>query len=225
MYTRCTAPDTLDEAALEGLVRRALEGDEEAWKALWLALAPLVEGVAGSWRVAGRLARCAEARSDVVIRVMGNLRADGFRGLADLGERLACRDGSFRPWLAKLAGDAAVDGVRSHPDYLGRTARRWAFHKPLRETMTDERMPESRRIEARWLLARCPEVLAPAQIDALRRWLEDDVEADATGKGPPAGGDANTARRVRSALARLRRWMTARRDGRGAGKKKIHRAA
>jgi hypothetical protein len=70
------------------------------------------------WRVNGRLSRCPDGRRDVVLRVMGELREDGFRRLADLGERLACRDGSFRGWLWRVARNAAVSHVREQGNVL-----------------------------------------------------------------------------------------------------------
>ncbi len=162
MRTHRTPQASSYEEALEALVERTLRGDKGAWHELWLALDPIVESVARRWRVAGRLSRCPDGRRDIVVRVMGELREDGFRRLAELGERLACRDGSFRPWLRTVACNAAVSHVRAHPEYLGAVdggAARWARHVPLPEALEVDRDPTSRRIEARRLLARAKEVL------------------------------------------------------------------
>ncbi len=157
-----------------------------------------------------------------MIRVMAQLRADGFRRLAELGERLACRDGSYRPWLSMLARDAAADGVRAHPDYLGRKASRWAGRASLPATVTDNRPPACRQAEAHRLLARCPEVLDPAQLDALGLWLDDAGAAEIAATLHLAGGAGEASRLVRSAVARLR-WLTAPRRG-SAGWKKSTKA-
>src|ERR1700678_2225664 len=132
----------LKEEELEGLVERSRGGDEGAWRSLWLALAPVVEQVAGRWRVTGRLSRCPDGRRDIVVEVMGSLREDGFRRLGVLGERLACRDGSFQRGLAMIARNAAVSHVRAHPEYLGTApggAGRWARHAPIPAELPDER--------------------------------------------------------------------------------------
>jgi DNA-directed RNA polymerase specialized sigma24 family protein len=179
------------EEDLEALVARCRAGDEEAWANLWLALAPLVENVARRWRVAGRLSQCPDQRSDMVTRVMGELREDGFRLLAELGERLSCRDGSFRRWLWTVARNAAISYVREHPEYLGRMeagARRWANHVPLTEALEDASPPLSRRVEVHGILTRARDLLEPAQLEALYGWLQ---------------GEAATPL-VRSAVERLR---------------------
>jgi DNA-directed RNA polymerase specialized sigma24 family protein len=183
------------EEELEALVARCRAGDEEAWAHLWLALAPLVENVARRFRVTGRLSRCPDQLRDMVTRVMGELREDGFRLLAALGERLSCRDGSFQRWLWTVARNSAISHVREHPEYLGRReagARRWANHVPLTEALEDVREdaspPLSRRIEVHRILTRARDLLEPAQLEALYGWLQ---------------GEAATPL-VRSAVERLR---------------------
>ena len=191
MYRHRIANTRFKEEELEALVARCRAGDEEAWANLWLALAPLVENLARRWRVTGRLSQCPDQRRDMVTRVMGELREDGFRLLAALGERLSCRDGSFRRWLWTVARNAAISHVREHPEYLGRRetgARRWANHVPLAEALEDASPPLSRRIEVHRILTRARDLLEPAQLEALHGWLQ---------------GEAATPL-VRSAVERLR---------------------
>jgi DNA-directed RNA polymerase specialized sigma24 family protein len=172
----------LDEEALEQLVTRSCNGDRRAWGELWLALAPMVEQVARCPRITGRLSRCEDTRSEVVVRVMAELREDGFRRLADLGACLARRDGSFRRWIWKVARNVAVSHVRAN--------LRWTEYEPLSEEMEDDRFPTERQVEAHGILARSRVELDPGQQEALDRWLQGDADHD--------------ARLRRSAVARLR---------------------
>jgi DNA-directed RNA polymerase specialized sigma24 family protein len=200
----------LKEEELEALVERSRGGDEGAWRALWLALAPLVEQVAGRWRVTGRLSRCPDGRRDIVVEVMGSLREDGFRLLAVMGERLACRDGSFRRWLCTIARNAAICHVRAHPEYLGTApsgAGRWARHVPIPAERPDERPSLIVQIEVRRILTRCPEILEPAQLDALCLWLRGDELAEIA-VALELGEDAGAAKLlVRAAVKRIRRFV------------------
>ena len=227
MRTHPISQANSNEEALERLVERTLRGDERAWQELWLALDPIVENVARRSRVAGRLSRCPDGRRDIVVRVMAALREDGFRRLAGLRERLACRDGSFRPWIWKLARDASVDHVRVQPEYMGRGARSWACSVPLPEALTDDRPAPCRQLEARRILACFEDVLDPAQRDAISRWLRGDdfAEIAATlGQGMGAGA---AERLVRSGVERLRARFADRRRSprRRARGKKIDRPA
>jgi DNA-directed RNA polymerase specialized sigma24 family protein len=204
MSRHSIAQTGLDEKALAALVEGSIEGDGEVWAELWLLLAPLVEAVARRAAITGRLSRREDERRDIVVRLMGALRADGFRRLAELGERLAQRDGSFRPWLFKLAHDAAIDHVRGHPEHLGRKARAWARALPFRDVLPDDEPPPSRVTEARRMLACAEGLLDPLQRDALHLWLLDDDFVDiATALGLGGGAEA-AARLVRSAVERLR---------------------
>ncbi len=182
MNTRSIEQDGLNEAAIEDLVTRSRDGDKRAWQALWLALAPLIERVARCARITGHLSRCEDARRNIVVGVMAELREDGFRRLADLGACLARRDGSFRGWIWRVARNVAVSHVRANVH--------WADYEPPPEEVEDDRLPLERQIEARRLLARSRDVLDPAQQEAIDRWLR---------------GDAGEDRLVRSAVARLRR--------------------
>ncbi len=190
------------------LVTRSRGGDVQAWGTLWMALDPWIEGVARRGAVMGRLSACPDARRDIVVRVMGDLRADVFRRLGELGELLERGDGSYRRWLCRVARNAAVSYVRAHAEYLGPSgegAARWAEHVPLSEVQEEACAPESRGIDARRILEHARDVLAPAQAEALDRWLQGDDFAEIAAALSCAGGADGAARLVRSAVQRLRR--------------------
>jgi hypothetical protein len=200
----------LTEEHLEDLVKRTRAGDERAWAEIWLALAPHVERIAGNWRVTSRLARSPDEVRDIVVRVMGELREDGFRLLGQLGERLAQRDGSYRRWFSTVAMNSALTYVRAHPHYLGDLGTmegeggRWATHLPVDETLEDERPDPMDLLEAHRILAWAKEELAPAQDDALHRWLRREDFGDISAALHLDGDPAAAGRLVRSAVKRLR---------------------
>jgi DNA-directed RNA polymerase specialized sigma24 family protein len=197
----------VEEEALAALVARTLDDDVGAWKGLWLALDPLIEDIARSPKVMGRLAACPDARRDVVVRVMGELREDGFRRLAELGERLACRDRSYRPWLWAVTRNAAVSHVRAHGEYMRPVkggAGGWVEHEPLYEEPPDDRLSALQQVEAHHILERSREVLAPAQREALGMWLQGDQPAEIAAALHQDGGGEAATRLVRSAVERLR---------------------
>jgi DNA-directed RNA polymerase specialized sigma24 family protein len=218
----------LKEEELEDLVEGSRGGDEGAWWALWLALSPVVEDVARRGRVTGPLSRCPDGRRDIVVRVMGALREDDFRLLAELGERLACRDGSFRGWLGTIARNAAVSHVRAHPEYLGAVAggaERWARHVPIPVSMEDEDPPVSRQIEVRRILERARDVLEPVQLDALCGWLRGDGFAEIAVAIPLDGGAGAAQRLVRAAVERLRSRFAATTRNRAQASRRTARRA
>jgi hypothetical protein len=71
----------LDEPVIESLVGRTLDGEKRARAELWLALSPVIEKIAGQWRVTGRLHDREDDRRDVFVRVMGRLEAKRFQRL------------------------------------------------------------------------------------------------------------------------------------------------
>jgi DNA-directed RNA polymerase specialized sigma24 family protein len=195
------------EQQLAALVAKTVGGDEAAWQALWIDLCPLVDAAVGRLRVVDRLPSYADHRRDIATAVMGSLREDGFRRLSMLGERLACRDGSFRSWLKSVVHNASVSHVRAQPEDLGvahEEGRRWASFEPIPEDLADDRPPPSRGIEARRILAHARSILEPAQLAALCRWLAGDDFGEIAAALELAEGDKGAARLVRSAVKRLR---------------------
>ena len=197
----------MTEEHLEQLVRRSCAGDKKAWADVWLVLAPWVERVAGQWRVTSRLSRSMDERRNIALRVMGELREDGFRRLAELGERLAARDGSYRPWFATVATNSALKYVRQHPDYLAPIAGAppgWVRQLPLHDQLEADGFDLVTVIDAPRILSRAREKLAPAQLEALCRWLRGEGASATAAALHLEGGAPAAARLVHAALARLR---------------------
>ncbi len=166
------------ERPLEPLVRRALAREPGAWEELWLALDPAIEDLAGRWRVTGRLAGCADAGRDIVVRVMGKLQADGFRRLSKLHAALCKGEDAGRAWIALTTRREALDHVREHAEYLGGAAgeggSRWAALVQLPDGVEDQ-LPDSVRtlpaVAAGEIAAYAEAHLDPEQLRALRLWL------------------------------------------------------
>jgi hypothetical protein len=169
-------------------VRRTLAREPGAWEELWLALDPMIEGLAGRWRVAGRLAACADARRDIVVRVMEKLRADGFRRLGKLHAALCRGEGAGRAWIALATRREALDRVREHAEYLGAAAEeggsRWAALVQLPDGVEDH-LPDSVRtlpaVAAGEIAAYAEAHLEPEQLRALRLWLTGYEPAEMIG--------------------------------------------
>jgi DNA-directed RNA polymerase specialized sigma24 family protein len=137
---------------------------------------------------------------------MGGLRENGSSGLAELGKRLACRDGSYEAWLATVARNSAISYVRAHAEYLGHVEReggRWAIHLPVSEAMVDGGLDPARLAEARRILAFAEERLRPEQRGALVEWMQTGDHGGIAEDLEMGSNDAAT-RLGRSALRRLR---------------------
>lgn len=193
------------EEHMEGLVERTMAGDVAAWKALWLALAPSVERAIGRRRLAARKEDEDDARKDVVVRVFDKIRNDR-AALLHLRAHLARRDASYRPWLACLVRNTVIDHFRQRPERLGPRqggGRRWAMVVELAEEPEGEADDPLQGVEAHRILEHAARHLAPAQIEALRRWARRDTAGEiAVALG--LEGPAAATRLVRSAIARLR---------------------
>jgi DNA-directed RNA polymerase specialized sigma24 family protein len=173
---------------IEPLVRRTLAREPGAWEALWLVLDPTIENLAGRWRVAGRLAACADARRDIVVRVMEKLRADGFRRLGKLHAALQRGEDAGRAWIAVTTRREAIDHVREYAEYLGAAAgeggSRWAALVQLPDGIEDQ-LPDSVRalpaVAAGEIAAYAEARLPPEQLRVLRLWLTGYEPAEMIG--------------------------------------------
>jgi DNA-directed RNA polymerase specialized sigma24 family protein len=169
-------PIVLDEDHLEPLVKRTLAGDKEAWPALWLAIDPLIEKIAGRWRVTRRPAAMEDERRNIVVRVMELLKANEYRRLSGLHEALLRRDGSARAWLLVVTRRVAITYARRHAERLaGEGERQWAELSEFSEELPD-RLPESLRlaaaIDAHRLFACAEQDLEATRVQVLRAWVD-----------------------------------------------------
>jgi DNA-directed RNA polymerase specialized sigma24 family protein len=195
---------------VSGLVERTLHGDEDAWHKLWLAIEPTLLAVTSRWRITSRLSRREDDRRNIVVQVMGRLRADRFRRLRRFHESVGQYDpGSFRPWLATVAARSAISYVRTHAEYrcpargTAPDVERWTRTEPIASEHGEKSNDPTRAIEARILLDRAPRHLRSDQLDALRLWLEGCDHAEIAARL----GLMNRVcadRLVRSGLKRLR---------------------
>jgi DNA-directed RNA polymerase specialized sigma24 family protein len=209
-----TASPSADQAgpAIEGLVERASEGDEEAWHELWRLLQPRLARAVRS-RGLGPLSRVDDAVQDTLVAVMAKLRDDGFRRLRGyLDARRADPMMAFLPWVIVVARRAALDRLRADPNYIdlrgsgdGPTGA-WVHTDG---SLDDSRVPTTRppftnRAAARHILRAAGDLLSPAQQRAVELWTEETPSEDIArelGLDSPRAADLL----VRAGVERLRR--------------------
>lgn len=207
----------LIEDHIEPLVRRTLAGEQGAWRELWRALDPTIDAFAARYGALGRVAVRDDTRRDIVVGVMGSLRADGFSRLKRFREALLRRDGSARGLLALTTRRTALNHARAHAENLrgrGDNERGWAQLLPLQEELADAlpisiRAPQAMDVLTMNAYARTN--LPATTYDALRLWLvgESFTEiAAALGLGEPE--DAQLL--VRAAVNHLRRRFAGRKS-------------
>jgi DNA-directed RNA polymerase specialized sigma24 family protein len=192
-------------------VERTIGGDGRAWGELWIAVEPTLHRVAAHFRVTSRLSQSDDDRRNIVLRVMGQLHADGFRRLRMYrASRERRGEGTFRAWVSTMAVRSAISYLRAHPEYLGRPstddapcACRWAQIQPLGAELDELWADPTRTIEVRATLALARRHLRREQLDALLLWLEGYEHGEIAARlALPDGAAAD--RLVRSALKRLR---------------------
>ncbi len=201
---------TLDPLAIETLLARVLASDEGAWKSLWSTIEPHVLAVASRRKVMGQLSESEDERRDIVVKVMTRLREDEFRRLRAYAASPERTQGSFVRWLSAVTVRVAIDHVRSHAEYTGRTVNaprdgHWIRRAPDHEIslLLGNEVAADDAASARLVLARARTLLSEEQRAALGMWLEGhDTNAIARSLGLENGGAAD--RCVRSALKRLR---------------------
>jgi DNA-directed RNA polymerase specialized sigma24 family protein len=199
----------LEEGYLEPLVRRTLAGDAKAWGELWLAIDPVVEEIARRWRVMSRLADREDDCRNVVVRVMGRLRENGFERLALFHAVLLRREGAARAWLSALATRSALDYVTAHPERAGSAERPWVTVVPLPEGL-EEQLPVSMRAvqmaDVRRVLAYVERALPAPERRALYLWCGGHADCEIAAE--LGIEEAAADQLVRAVVRRLRRGYT-----------------
>jgi DNA-directed RNA polymerase specialized sigma24 family protein len=200
------------EDQLEQLVAAAATEDEHAWQALWTEIEPQLSRIVAQPRFLGRLGQREDDRHNIVVAVMGRLRANR---LDRLRLYLAAKHDNprlrFMSWLRVVAKRVGIDYLRAHPEYVRRTREdastpgRWIEPAtlPPASQLAGERPPVTDHNTVRELLE-IARTFPAAQRRALELWASSEsfaAIAHALGMATPAEAE----RTVRSAIERLRR--------------------
>ncbi len=177
----------LNEELVEPLVRRTLAHDPVTWPRVWLEISPVIEEVAGHWRVTSRLADRDDERRDIVVGVMARLCANDFERLALFHEVLLRRDGLARAWLVQVTTRSAIGHLRGHPENIGDDEWRWVEMEPLSDG--DEELPvfHAGRADARGA-PRLGVRRARARPDSSERRSAGGSSATKRARSPPCSG-------------------------------------
>ena len=208
MRSTIVARALLDEPVIEPLVAGTLDGQKRARDGLWLELWPVIEKIAGRWRVTGRISGRRDERRDIASLVMAELQADDFALLRQLQEDLRRRDGSFQRKLSTVAMHTAIDYTRGHSEYqegAGAGGSNW----PKRAAVAADRL-EARGLDAldlaavREILDFADRHLRGIQREAFALWFagENDEEIAARLGLEGAAGAARLMDAVRNGLRR-----------------------
>ena len=203
-----------DDDELEPLVERAALGDERAWQRLWTAVEPRLARILARPHFLGRLAALEDDRRNVVVEVMGRLRANEYHRLRlYLDARRESPSLRFMTWLRVVAKRVGIDYLRGHPDYIDRRRQadasspgRWieAGTMPPDSQLGGERPPVTSRGTAGELLRYADEAMPAAQRRALELWIACEPYEDIA-RAVGLASAAEAERTVRAAIERLRR--------------------
>lgn len=191
---------------MEHLVEQAAAGDEDAWRALWAAVEPMLLRLIAQPRFLGRLGRRDDDRGNIALAVMARLRAERWHRLRlYLDAHRINPNLRFESWLRVVAKRVGIDYLRAHPDYDRRTTQ-WIVAEtlPPASELGGERPPMTDRGTARELLALAASFPAD-QRRALELWAHgESFEAIAAAIG--RANELDAQRLVRAAIERLRRY-------------------
>jgi len=204
----------VEDSPIELLVLRAAGGDAAAWQALWSMVEPLLLRMVGQPSFLGRVGQREDDRRNIVVDVMGRLRADDFRRLRSyLDTRAANPSLKFMTWLRVVTKRVGVDYLRGHGNYLDRRGEANASTPgvwiepgtmPSQSKLPGERPPMTDRGTAQQLLRYAAGSVPDEQRRALEMWCQSEsYEAIARVIGVATAGEAERA--VRAAIERLRR--------------------
>ena len=203
----------MDEEEVETLVVAAAARDEGAWQKLWAAIEPPLSRIIAQPRFLGRLGQREDDRRNIVVAVMGRLRADHFGRLQMyLDARRANPRLRFISWLRVVAKRVGIDYLRSHPDYVRRhdeNASRpgqWvdAGTLPPASQIFGERPPVTNRGTAHELLVFAQGAIPEEQRRALELWAQSESFEDIA-KALNMKSASEAEKTVRAAIERLRR--------------------
>jgi hypothetical protein len=206
------------ERDIDGLIARALAGDEPAWMRLLGVLWQRVDARVAHSRRMGQLRGSVDDRREVVSRVFARLRRNDLRALRTFPAwRERNRDKTFDDWLAIVVANVVRDYVAERlgdVDDAGRGLKR-LIHT-LADTLgaDDDTEPRNRpavtnAIAAAELLAFARATLPVDQLAALTQWLAGEDFAEIAASQGWAGAAAARAT-LRAAVARLRRALRVR---------------
>lgn len=202
---------------MEELLPAVIEGDQGAWRRLWLILEPQIETIARKRHLTGRLCEREDERGNIVVAVMDRLRADDFRHLrAFLSSRAQRESSSFTTWFTSFATRTAIDYVRTHSEYerpshadagtVRASGSRWVRFEPVPDSSSAPAAATAdvtRLAAAQQFLERAAHILTREQREALALWLVDQDHDEIAYRLGLA--DAPAAKKLlRSAVERLR---------------------
>jgi DNA-directed RNA polymerase specialized sigma24 family protein len=203
------------DADFDSLIDGAVQGDANAWGRLWTELEPMLERLARSPRVTGRLSGDEDECRNIVVEVMSRLRDDDFRRLRLYqNARHERPDLTFKPWITVVAKRVAVDYIRGHGEYIDRRRShnpesapgRWVQPRTLpgdsrlhglRPAMTNH---GAAMTMLRYAYRKLPE----DQLAALEQWITG-AGFDAIASTQELDSSGAAEKLVRAALRRLRR--------------------
>jgi len=196
---------------IEGLVRDTLAGDEGAWQKLWQAVEPTLYATLRRPHFLGRLSQSEDDCRNIIVEVMGRLRADGFARLGQFAEARRLNPSlPFMGWLVVVAKRVAIDYLRGVETYIDRRREKGAsspggWHE-VGALPSDSQLPGSRpqitkRGTAHEVWAFADSDLPADQQTALAAWLAGATFAEIAGEGDPRDAE----KLVRAALERIRR--------------------
>jgi DNA-directed RNA polymerase specialized sigma24 family protein len=197
---------------IETLVVRAAAADEAAWQQLWSAIEPPLTRMIAQPRFLGALGRNEDDRRNIIVAVMGRLRADDFARLTlYLESRRENPRLTFVGWLSVVAKRVGIDYLRAHPAYVRRCGAQrsrpgaWVHETGVPESqLVGARVPVTMRLTARRIVEQAGRGLPTVQRRALELWTHGEDLPDIAREVGLA--DARAAHRaVRAALDRLRR--------------------
>src|SRR5215831_14810686 len=192
------------------LVAQTLAGDELAWQTLWTAIEPHLYRAVRRSQLLGKLSQNPDDCRNVVVDVMGRIRANGYARLAQFAEvRRRNPDVPFMAWLIVVAKRVAIDYKRGHETYIDRRRQKNASRPGgWRDvvTLTESQLPSARggitsRVAARELFAFAGDELPAHQRTALALWLQGASFEEICDSADAKDGE----KLVRAALVRLRR--------------------